>query len=80
MEPPARRRLTAVAFALATAAFAAPSAQAADPQPCAPATAHPSFGTVQYCPLWMPSRGYVPVHALDGGRSARSAGSCGRAA
>ena len=66
MTPPARRRVTALAC-LAVLAFAAAPARAADPSPCAGATAHPSFGAVQVCPLWMPSRGYVPVHALDGG-------------
>jgi hypothetical protein len=61
--------LRAVLAALASALIVAPSAGAADAQPCRPATQHPSFGAVQICPLWMPPRGSIPVHALDGGRA-----------
>ncbi len=42
-------------------------APAADGDACAAPATHGSFGRVQVCPLWMPSRAYVPVDSLAGG-------------
>jgi hypothetical protein len=55
--------LTALAVLAATAAPAA----AADDQPCLAPYTEPQFGTVQKCPLFMPGRGYVPVHRFQNG-------------
>lgn len=73
---PARRTGTGTMVALLAAAVLAvvalgglpDRAMAADAAPCATPVAHASFGQVQFCPLWMPRRGSVPVHALDGGQ------------
>lgn len=62
------------AIALAAAVLAAfassltkPAAATADDSPCG-SVVNKSIGAVQYCPIWMPARGYVPVHqfASDG--------------
>jgi hypothetical protein len=44
------------------------AASAGDDRPCTAPFHHATHGPVQYCPLWMPSKGYVPVHALASGK------------
>ncbi len=63
----ARRVVVSVTALMAALVAVPPAASAADSSPCGAATRHPRFGAVQYCPLWMPARGAIPVHALDGG-------------
>ena len=67
---PSLRSLTLCLLVTALVTVLASPARAADDRPCAAPTSHASFGPVQYCPLWMPSRGSVPVHRLDGGVTA----------
>ena len=64
------RRHMAMAMLLAVVAApgVAQSAAATDEHACDPAFEHDTYGSVQYCPIWMPTRGYVPVHALGSGR------------
>ena len=64
----AGRLLVAIGAALVLAVALPSAAAAADGSPCRAAVQHATFGPVQYCPLWMPSRGTIPVHHLDGGR------------
>ena len=66
------RRCVATGLAVAGAALGAFAAQptaalSADGEPCRPPVTRDGYGKVQHCPIWLPSKGYVPVHALGSG-------------
>jgi len=58
----------AMLLAVVAAPGVAQSAAATDEHACDPAFEHDTYGSVKYCPIWLPTRGYVPVHALGSGR------------
>lgn len=59
----------AILVASSTSAIVAAPASAADDKPCGGPVAHRARGTVQFCPLWLPKRGFIPVHDFSSGRA-----------
>jgi hypothetical protein len=63
------RRAMIVLCGIAVWLAAAPAASAADSSPCLEPYDEPNGnGRVQKCPVWMPARGYIPVHDVRGGQ------------